>query len=270
MIGSIEVRYDGRDAAHHAIAAGQLAESLAGFNRLFATAFHFALTEQFVSKAPAQSVTMLVRPDEPKCVNLLFEAWELAKQQQAFSGFAGAVVAALIGYFIARAGDNRKEMKHLAEALKIALAQNGQRDASTVDRLLQTVDRMADAMRPAVRQAVAPVGASCETVRVGGVGGVIVDPEAKARIMATPEAEFTDERRWPAVLTELDRENATGKVRLDGDPDSRVAITITDPAFNATGNPYLRSFVDGVSISLSGKAEIVDGDIRRLYVSNAE
>lgn len=268
MIDSIEVRYDGADTDHHHIGAAELAESLQGFARVFGTVYHFAATGDFVSKAPAQSVRMFVSAAEPACFKLLFEAWEFAKQQQAFQGVVGTVAGAVLTYVFGRIADRKGEMKHLAAALQAAIAQTGRTDATTVDRLLATVDKMADALRPAVRQAVAPIGASCATVRIGGAGGTVLDAQDKQRIMAAPDATVTPERRWPATITELDRENATGKARLDGDLDGRVPLSITDPAFGLEGNAYMRAFISGAPVVLVGKAEIVDGDIRRLFVSD--
>ncbi len=90
MLSTFEVRYDGNDAEKHAIGAAELSESLAGFNRILATAGHFAVTGEFVKKAPAQNVRVFVTAPEAKCFNVPFEIWELAKQHQVFQGLAGA------------------------------------------------------------------------------------------------------------------------------------------------------------------------------------
>lgn len=86
--------------------------------------------------------------------------------------------------------------------------------------------------------------------------------------MERPNATVSAERKWSGVLVELDRENATGKVRLDGDADSRVPVQITDPAFHTAGSPYMAAFAAGTSITMLGKAEIAEGTVRRIYISN--
>jgi hypothetical protein len=270
MLDSVEVRYDGADADRHAIAATELAESLQGFARIFGTVYHFAQTGEFVTKAPAQNVKVYVAAPEAKCYNVLFELWELAKQQQIFQGLVGNVALAVVTYIVAKAADRHSEMKHLAAALQTALAQNGQRDQAVIDKLLSTVDRMADALRPAARQAVAPIGESCATVRIGGAGGITLDRSDKERILSQADAVVTDERKWTGVLVELDRERATGRVRLDGDSESRVAVTITDPAFATKSSPYLAAFVSGAHLTMIGKAELSEGEIKRLFISNAD
>lgn len=270
MLSTFEVRYDGNDAEKHAIGAAELSESLAGFNRILATAGHFAVTGEFVKKAPAQNVRVFVTAPEAKCFNVPFEIWELAKQHQVFQGLAGAVIAAVVTYVVARAANRNSEMKHLAAALQTALAQNGQRDQAVIDRMLTTIDKMADSLRPSVRQAVAPIGESCATVRIGGEGGITLNAEDKKQINAISESEITSEREFKAVITELDRENATGKARLEGDEDARVPMTITDPAFRIAESTYLKAFVTGQQITLIGKAELSEGDIKRLYVSNSK
>ena len=270
MLSSFEVRYDGADASKHLIGAAELSESLAGFSRILSTVGHFAVTGEYVKKAPAQDVKVFVSTPEAKCFNVPFEIWEWAKQQQVFQGFAGNVVVAVVTYIIARAADRKSEMKHLAQALQTALAQNGQRDDAVINRMLGTIERMAESLRPSVRQAVAPLGQSCKTVRIGGEDGITLDEADKQRINAPSEVEITSEREFLAVITELDRENATGKARLDGDDDSRVNLTITDPAFRSTGNAYMQAFSSGAKLTLIGKAELSEGEIRRLYVSNSK
>lgn len=170
MLDQIEVRYDGADAKRHAISAAELAESLQGFARLFGTVYHFALTGDYVFKMPAQNIEVFVLAAEPKCYNVVFELWELAKQQQVFQGVVGNLAVAVVTYIVAKAANRQTEMKYLAQALQTALSQQGQRD-TTVEKLLATVERMADALRPAARQAVAPVGGSCSSIRIGGEQG---------------------------------------------------------------------------------------------------
>lgn len=268
MLDRIEVRYDGGESTKHLISAAELAESLQGFARIFGAVYHFATTGDFVNKAPAQDVQVFVSEGEAKCYNIWFELWEIGKQQQIFQGFVGNVAVAVVTYIVANAANDKTEMKHLALALQTALAQNGARDQSTVEKLLATVDKMAEALRPAARQAVAPIGKSCHTVRIGGESGVTIDADDKERMMLEPDTEITTERQWKAVITELDREKSTGKARLDGDKESRIPISITDPVFQVATNAYITAFVSGAELVLIGKAEISNGDIKRLHISN--
>ena len=60
-------------------------------------------------------------------------------------------------------------MRHLKGALDLAIKELGTRDQAVVDRLLGTIDKMADALRPAARQAVAPIGETADTLTVGDV-----------------------------------------------------------------------------------------------------
>lgn len=266
MIGQIEITYDGNDATRHVIDAVELSESLAGFARILSTAGHFALTGEFVKKAPAQNTRVYVTEAQPKCFNLIYEVWEIAQQQQIFQGFAGAILGSIATYVVARAANKRDEVKYLAEALKNAIAANTKRDEAMMERMFETINKMADSLRPAVRQAVTPIGGSAGQITVNGQ---VFDKADKDVITALSENEVTEERHWSATITELDREKATGKVRLQGDEESRTPITITDPTFRVVNNVYITAFMRGTAITLIGKAELSDGDIKRLYVSDA-
>ncbi|MFD4120933.1 hypothetical protein ACFWQD_06435 [Alcaligenes faecalis] len=268
MLGEIEVRYDGEQATHHIIAASQLAESLQGFSRIFGVSYHFALTGEFAKKTPYQHVEVYVREAEAKCYNIVFEVWESLRQHQVFSGFAGNIASIIAAYIVGRAANRKSEMKYLAQALELALQQNGQRDQQTIDRLLNTVERMADSLRPAVRQAVAPIGKSCATLRIGGEDGITLGLEDRKIIDNEGPIEFTHEKTWDLIITGLDRENFTGKGRLDGDLDARYPLVITDPTFKVRENPYISAFVSSTKLSVQGKAELLDGEIKRIYISN--
>jgi hypothetical protein len=266
----VEIRYDGSDAANHVINAAQLSESLAGFSRILSTAYHFAATEKFVLRAPAQNYQVYVSAAEPKCVNFVYEIWEIAKQQQIFQGIVGAVAICVVTYVVAKAANRSEEMKHLSDALRLALEQNGKRDENVIAKLLATVDRMAESLRPAVRQAVRPVGESCDTVRIGGANGIIINRDDREQINSASPSEITNLRTWSATITELDRENGTGKVRLEEDMESRISVKITDPTFLAADNGYIDAFTSSATITLQGKAELQDGEIKRLFISDLQ
>jgi hypothetical protein len=142
-------------------------------------------------------------------------------------------------------------------------------NAEAMSRTLGTLERMAESLRPAMRDAVAPVGKTCSSMSFGK--GVIITEDDAEKIRSPSPDEITEERVWLIVVTELDRESCTGKIRFyDEESNKRTRARITDPALYLVDNPYIRSFASRAPIEVKGKAEIRDGEIQTLFISNAK
>ncbi|TWA76880.1 hypothetical protein FBZ83_11721 [Azospirillum brasilense] len=266
----IVVRFDGLDADRHEIELSALGESLKGISRVVGVAANFAATDKFVQHKDALSVRVITRAPEAKCFEVM--VWvKWAAEQPLISGTLATLLATLITYIIARAARQREEMRQLRGALETAIKELGHRDQPVVDRLLTTIDKMAEALKPAVKQAVAPVGETAGRLSIGDAAGrqvAVVGPAEKQAIMADEPIEVTDEQTYHVLITELDMETGGCKVALADEPEARYAGKITDPAFSIPNNPYALAMAARQPISVKGKATIKDGAIDRLFISD--
>ncbi|MDY4297505.1 MULTISPECIES: hypothetical protein [unclassified Xanthomonas] len=260
-IALVPIRYDGGDAAQHSIELNVLGESLQGMARILAVTSNFVVTGEYAKQYQAMNVRVLVNEPRANCYTM--EAViQFAQQQQLFSGVAGPAIGALLAWVFSRASGKREEMKMLKDALDKVLAMQ----SSNQDKLHATLEKMADSLRPAVRQAVAPVGRTCTTMTVAG-RYVIDEPTARA-IREDAEMEVGPERMWELSISEYDTENGTAKVRLTDDDSKRIKAKITDPAGAAIPNPYAAALASAALIKVSGKALMKDGEIDTLFISN--
>lgn len=267
---SILIRYDGLDADRHEIDLGDLGDSLKGLSRIIAVSGNLAATDKFVQHKDAFAVRVVASPPEAHCFEIM--AWlRWGAENPYMSATVSGLTVALIGYIFKKTSGQREEMKHLKDSLDKAITELGGRDRSTVERLLDTVDRMAEALRPAVKQAVAPIGQTASTLTVGDRAGgrtVVIDQADRDAIMAEGDSEITNERTFSVEITGLSMENGSCKLALDDDPDARVSGQVTDPQVMRANNPYALAMAGKKRINVRAKALLKDGEIERLYISD--
>lgn len=263
----VPIRYDGMDAARHKIELSSLGESLQGMARVLAVSAHFVVTQEYVKQYQAQEVRVLVEEPKANCFSIN-AVIEFAQQQQLFVGAGGTALGTILTWIFARSANRREEMKAIKDSLDKAIETLAAGNQETVQRMLSTMEKMADALRPAVREAVKPIGRTCTHMNIDG--SVVIDEAAAAAIRGDAIDEVTAERTWRVRITELDFETGTAKVRFEGDDqhDRRVKATISDPSAKVMGNAYAMALADQVEINVRGKAVLHDGDVAQLYISN--
>lgn len=281
------IRFDGLDAERHEVDLGQLAESLQGLSKIIGVCANFALTERLVQHRDALSVRVVARPPERHCFE--FQAWvQWISTNPLVSTIIGGLTVSLITYIFSWAANRREEMRSLKEALKQAITELGHRDEAHTARLLDTIDRMADSLRPSVKQAVAPVGRTAATLTVSNqrrTQAAIVDAVMKEAISAEQGDELGEEQDFHIRITELNMESGAFKFQLEGEledetedeaeeeadsapnPD-RYRGQIVDPAVVLPNNKYALSMAAKRQVTVRAKAMTRDGKIRRLFVSD--
>ncbi len=278
QIERVSIRYEGLDAANHQIDMMALGISLQGFGRVYSTAAHFALTGKYVRQIQAMDVRAYTDEAKQGCFEVPVFIQSLI-QADVFSGIAGAILGPLVTYIICKASNNRAEMKALKEILEQQLRDRAQQDAALTERLMNLVEKMADNLKPSVRQAVSPIGGTCDRIDLAPSNGgstFSIDQATKDAIMSDgDDDEITNQRTFRVTIVEIDRERATAKVRLgddqedECDEDHRVSAHITDPSFAYPTNLYYQSLSSNKPITVTAKAALKSGLIRTLYISDA-
>lgn len=266
---TVSIRYDGLDAERHEIELAALGQSLQGMAKIISVSGHFCITQEYAKQMQVLQVRTVLRETRANCFTV-DAVLQFVKNQGLFEGFVGALLTAIIGYVFHKRSGNAEEMKALKDSLDVAIRELGNRDQRVVDRLLSTIDKMADSLQPAVRQAITPIGPSCQSITVNG--GRPVNEKDAAAIRATAPDSITEVRDWSVLVTELDIENGTARVRLlpvDDADDRRVRARITDPSLGILNNRYSESLHFGRPLIVTAKAALDDGDVKELYISDA-
>ena len=265
----ISIRYEGGDASAHTIDLHQLGQSLQGFARILAVCAHLAETGSYNKQFESLSVRVMAAPvQEHHCYEVLAWVQKVSTNLGLLSGLGTAAVVGLVGYvFNYRKG---QEMKHLSEALKQSLGQN----AVIQERLLGTIERMAEALQASAKQALSPVGRSVENISLRPAGGdddtVVLDSQTKEALLAD-QSSITSVRPFSGVISELDMLSGACKVSLDGDAENRIAAEIRDPLFRMPNNPYATAMAGLRPIQFFAKALLnADGEVVRLFISDID
>lgn len=249
----ISLRYDGKDALNHEIDLNCLGESLKGFSKVLSTAASFSATQKYSKYINYQEVKVYAREAKANCFTL-DAALNFVTQNQLFSGIAATILGAILQYIFARNSNKKDEMKALQQSLEKAIEALGNKDAGTIDKLIAVIDRMAVELRPSVRQAVSPIGNTCDEISIAtNVDGCLlkVNEHDKAEIDKLDDDEVIGLREYRAFLTEFDAHNMTAKIILEGDDSNRrIASEISDPSASKKNNPYINAL--GSYISTKG------------------
>lgn len=270
-----EVRYEGGDAERHLIEMSSLAESLDGFSRIYAVVGHFVSTGQYAKQIQALSVRTYAQAPEAKCFSLLGMV-DFVGSTQIFSGFAGAIFSGVVAVVLGRSRNSKEEMKNLRDMFEQHLAYS----KDQTDRMMDTVDRLADALRPSVKKAVSPVGKTCRSIDLydNGSKSHTIDQAMKDAVNSENDVEIVPIREYWVVLSAFDRYSQTCKVHfVDGDSESdieddgtprRIPAEINDPSTMLEDNPYIRALGSAKPVKVMAKAMLKDGMISKLYISD--
>lgn len=278
---SFSLRYDGLDAEKHEIELSSLGESLKGFSKILATAGTFALTQKYSRNSSSQEVKIYAKEARANCFSL-DTVMNFISQSQLFSGSAGAILGALIPYIFAKNAQKKEEMKYLNGALEKAIEALGNKDKDTISGLISVINKMAEELRPSVRQAVSPIGNTCNKISVSSgpeFKPTVINEEDKAVIDQLNDDEVLGLREYRIFLTEFDAHRMTAKVIIEGDDsDKRISAQISDPSASKSENPYLISLSrflslglsHGASVKVTAKASVRKGAISKLFIVDIE
>jgi len=276
-VEQIKIRYEGGDADRHELDMLELGESLQGFARLYSSVANFVETGIYSRQWKAMEVRAYASEPKAKCFEVgMMLNW--ASQTQVLSGLAGALITPIIVYVLARLSNQKDEMKHLREVLENQLKERHGDNTALINRMMDTIDRLADSSRPAAKKALAPIGSSCKYIEAISTGGSnVFDQALKDAISADDGDELTGEIVLDILITELDVEKQSCKFRLLNDPDqtdedgnpARITGKITDPEIELQGNKYRMSLAMGSPLKAKGKARMRDGYINAFFISDA-
>ena len=267
------IQYDGLSLGEHEIDLAELGESLQGFSKILACAGNYVATGQVSRQYGKLAVKVSTNAKlEAGCIEI--PVWVTSHADSLFSGFAGAVLSAVMAFVLSRRG--KKEMELLSKALEKALDQNQELQTQNKElqaRLLNTIEKLADGLTAANRQALAPIGRSCKTISVMDEGNtssfVVADESLKRALNSQPEAKVLPIKEYAGTITELDLLSGSCKVSLSGDDDDRVNAVIADPELEIPGNAYVTAFAKREELAFMAKATLsLDGEIVRLVISD--
>lgn len=261
------IQYDGLLDGDHTISLADLGESLQGFSKILTAVGHMLATGNYSRKYSVTSVKVTTTAQlEAGCIEIPVTISNILPEL--FSGFGGATLTAIVSYILSKRG--KAEMEHLSKALEQSLSQNKELQ----DRLVGTIDKLADGLIAANRQALSPIGKSCETISLldGEKEFVKANEALKNYFSKSNDTQITSERTFKVRFSELDLKTGSCKLSLDEtETEDRISGQISDPLLTTPNNPYVIAFAKGAFLQVKGKAVIASDDgISKLYISDVK
>ena len=262
---AISVRYEGNEAASHEIDLNQLGQSIQGFARIFAVCANALATGRLNRHLDALDVRVVSLPvDEHHCFEVLAMVRSMAASKELWSGAFGAVLAVVFQYVLSRR--DQDQMKYLNEALQKSMQNNQQ----SIEILKAIIDKLAEVLRPAARQALTPIDRSCKRIDLYTEGEQFMTLNADHKRAFGNVGNMVSEHLEPyvGVISQFDMTTGACRVTLDGEV-SRIPAIVVDPVFNRPNNRYVEAMASADSIRFLAKADLdPDGNLVRLYISD--
>jgi len=264
----VVIRFDGKDADRHELDLLALGVSMQGIAKIASSTGTFAITHRHSRQLRKQVVRVAAREPRANCFSMDV-VWNFVQQHQILSGSFGAVVAALMPVIYMSATKRKDETSAANSALVQLLREQVTRDRVVIDQLMNTVDRLTNDLRPAVRQTLEPLGVSCRTMTIKVSESTMTFDEAdKAASHLSPNDEITDVQDFSVLFTELDVERSTGKAYVaDFHPLSRrIPTVIMDSSIQTQHNLYVSALSSSRTIEVKGRALLRNNRLVRLFV----
>lgn len=271
------ISYQGLDADNSLIDLGQLGQSIQGASKLLGIAAHIVTTGQYAKKTPALAVKVMARPPVAGSFDiaaiLMTAIPALAPMLPVIADrtqeLAGRAVEGIVNYTISKFAGRESDAGTAKQIAETALIEMGHTSRTAI----AAMERVVLSEKPAARMFVSPVGQTCETAQVGSAanGALAINRAMRDVIDESGFVEIGPETTFEILLSELDLKNRSCKFQIHGveEEDQRLSGEITDPVLLLPHNPYSAAIDNQRWLAVKGKAQFREGEMERLYISNA-
>lgn len=265
----IEIRYDGIDAGDNVIDMRLFGESLIGLERALATGLNTMALGAIPRSRAKPTLEIKASPIRPGSVEL-DAIVEVAKGALPILTPIlikhGPKIARLLLSAIIKKGAGQKkqaeaDVDQLVELAKINAADR----AGERQLIVDLVDRLASTAAPIV----APVGRSCEALRISdGTHTTEVDVPMAQAVRSKADLEVSDMVPMRIRVDGVVVHTRSLKVEDPSEPGRFVSAEVRDPAFTDGENIYTRSVTKFLDVQ--AKATYRDGRLFKLHIMDAK
>ena len=159
------------------------------------------------------------------------------------------------------------ESERMHDHIDTLIKQQGDTSSS----LLKIVDKLVDSNAQATKDAVRPIGTSCNTLQIGPKEEAppVIDLPTADVIRAEGELEVSNDKTFRAKLDSVTLHTKACRVELADNPGRFIAGKITDPQLLIPENVYTLALHKQQSLELQGKTVTKEGEIKTIYISHA-
>ena len=275
------IRFDGLDADQHRLDMRTFGEALTGFDKLINTGL-VSLAEHRIPKR-GERYALQLHASEPRRGSFDIVAslapsvaWALPLVHETFYTGAAEIMWRWTSWVLSMAGGREREADpHFLALMDLAREiHRGRFESEEANRkfMLEVFDRVI----PAARNAVAPVGPSCDSMTVGYGEPVLeapktfVDLPMADAIRSKVKLEVKDMETMRVRVDGLVHHNRQLKIDHPQEPGKFLNASVRDPAFDQPENVYLDALGRKGWLEVQAKPSTrPDGRIERLYILDA-
>ena len=282
------VRYEGRDADNGILESTSLSESIAGASGLYNAVAHYCVFGTIPRGRYRKRLTCYARAAQPGSWD---QAWEIITNAAEVSAALG-LTDPVVGYAFERVVDYMKMMwvsprrsssiaKEGADGLGSGInifiqapsTLNLNVDNGKAQYLQNSLPILAQETRHHGKKLVSPVGKSCDRIIQfpNSMSSSISDLEAQ--IIRRIQGEKLEEMQEYFVNRINGIDLKSGRCDLEvviEDNTVSVLGKITDPSLQTPNNVYTKAVNDHSGCLVQAKAVRIDGELKRLYISDAK
>ena len=286
LLHPFRIWYDGLDASEHYMDIEPLGESLRGVGQILRASTHFAFQHEYNKRKDKSYVRILVQPPRPGtwwCDAVAVAATQyplLAPLSQKILWETSFATAKAILFRRSGRRDLTDSTMAMVEkcidnqargldAVAGLAREQGERDLIVKQHLMEIIERLIDSNQPAAKNAVRPIGVSCNRMRLGeGQDEPTIDEPMADAIRSQEDLEVMDEKEYLIRLDGITLHTRSCKFEIAGQEGRYVNGKITDPAILQPDNPYTRSLNSHSEIRVRAKATMKGDNPHLFYISD--
>lgn len=294
LVRLFEVTYDGGDAKSRIMEGHSLGQSISGSAQLYSAVAHFCASGVVPRRRYRREFAAYARPSAGGSWR---QYWFVAPLIAGEYAIHVKLYNEAISYMFARVTDAVKqiwtrpsEREAAVDKVLEAMKEQGQRDKEIQEQLIaglvkgqsdmsalamklaDTLPALASATRTHGIDIVKPVGFTCTEIRQFSSTPALESKitEAEALVIRGGEAMEVDNVATYKLNRIRELNLDTGHCVVDIDGVGAVPGRITDPVLETPNNVYTRRMNDQGIVSVEGKAVRKNGEIQKLFISDAE
>ena len=285
---SFLVKYQGNDTDQHIIDSQQYGESMVGNGKLYVSVAYFCTYGEVLKPRQATEIKCYTTEAKSGSYDTGLIVAASATQLPLFAGLYKPCMDWLIGQLTKYIKDKltgRGNVEKLAETISESAKRSDELNLVLVNGILKANDHMADinktlleklpglveANKGNMKRAVTPIGRSCNEIThfTGSENEFDILEADAAAIRSKDELEVDDMKDYEcSLISELNTKTGHCHLHLT-ELHKHVVGKISDPLLQEPGNIYSKSLDAQTGFKFKAKATLKDGEIYRLYVSDA-
>lgn len=270
------IKFEGFDADRHMIDMRRLGKSLIGFDRVISEGL-IGISEGRLPKQ-REKFPLVIKAKEPKSgsVEILSQLAPslsfLPLVQEVFiTGGAEVIWRWLSWVFLMAGGRKSAAEPHFQELMKLTRELNESRDKND-EQMREFYLELLDRLPGFAKEAIEPVGPSCDKVTIGpsgGSGSTIIDVATADAVRSKEELVVGEMSSFRVKADGFIIHNRQLKIENPEEGQKYLTAEVRDPIFDSMPNIYSEAAANNAFLDVEAKPTYKNGQLHKLHIMDA-